>query len=390
MKRRRPEHRTRPSPGCPAPGASTPAAETASGPAAGEPAPRTGGAIRRGRAGVRWGRRSPGHVPSAALQTARASGVSSGAVSTSCRHRRSTSGSGWPAAPRSPRARRADDVVGILAGRKRDEAQRALGSEVGQGGVAARTAAFCPAASPSKQQIGAIPAATSARAGPRWTAVPLGATASAMPARSSAMTSISLRRRSGAWPGARRGGAVQIVEGAATCRTGRCRASSDIWARRAEDPPAERVTRRAQSRIGIMIRRGSGRAGLRVFLRFDQHAGVDELVFAHAWSAAFNLPRESGRSDAEALDQLGVDPAAREIGAAPRRLRPIQRFREPFLGGGMTSMQPGRPLGHLWARGSGAGTSIRPCGQLLDASRTAGRARRSGNGSHRVAPQPKQ
>ena len=83
-----------------------------------------------------------------------------------------------------------DDVVGVLAGGKRDEAQGALGAEVGEGAQAARTAAFCPAASPSKQQIGAGSSRHMRSSCASVTAVPLGATTSAMPARSRAMTSI--------------------------------------------------------------------------------------------------------------------------------------------------------------------------------------------------------
>ena len=83
----------------------------------------------------------------------------------------------------------ADQVVGSWP-EGSDEAQGALRREVGQGAQSARTAAFCPAASPSKQQIG-WPSRRHMRSS--WasvTAVPLGATASAIPARSRAMTSI--------------------------------------------------------------------------------------------------------------------------------------------------------------------------------------------------------
>ena len=51
-------------------------------------------------------------------------------------------------------AARVHQVVGVLAGGERDEAQGALGREVGQGAHRRPDRRLLPAASPSKQQIG--------------------------------------------------------------------------------------------------------------------------------------------------------------------------------------------------------------------------------------------
>ena len=73
-------------------------------------------------------------VDSRCLRPAQASGVVSGSASSSWRHRRASSGSGLASsASNASRPPVADDVVGVLAGGKLDEAQRAVGADVGQG-----------------------------------------------------------------------------------------------------------------------------------------------------------------------------------------------------------------------------------------------------------------
>ena len=123
---------------------------------------------------------------------ARASGVSSGAESRSCRHKPLDErfGGGQQCLDRLAPAG-FDDIVGVLPRGQRDEAQRALGPKVGQGALARRgPRPSAPRMSPSKHRIGAGSSRHIRSSCASVSAVPLGATASAIPARSSAITSI--------------------------------------------------------------------------------------------------------------------------------------------------------------------------------------------------------
>ena len=75
----------------------------------------------------------------------------------------------------------ADNVVGVLARGKLDESQRAIGASSGKARVAARIAAFFPALSPSKHKIGDGSSRHSRSSCASVSAVPLGATTSAIP-----------------------------------------------------------------------------------------------------------------------------------------------------------------------------------------------------------------
>ena len=160
-------------------------------PRCGRTARRSARATGRGRAARRLGSAIAGHGRSGAGQARAGLGRVSGAASTSCRHSRSSSGSGSASsASIAASPARLDDIVGILARRAARRSAGCVGGDVGQGAQRGADRRLRPALSPSKHRIGA---GSSRHIRSSWasvTAVPLGATTSAMPARSSPMTSI--------------------------------------------------------------------------------------------------------------------------------------------------------------------------------------------------------
>ena len=268
---------------------------------------RSAAADRRDTGRARPGRRSSRHGPSAGAAGRRAARASSsGSASSSWRQSRSTSDSGAceQGLERLAPARRGRDRPDPgPAGRVTKPSERP-GPTWGSARSAARTAAFCPAASPSKQRIGAAESRQSRPSWPSVSAVPSGATASPMPAWSSAITSI--------WPSttitlfaSRLAGAglVEVEQGAALVEQGRVGRIEIFGLARAQDPaaegdhPAARIADRehqpaAEAVIGLAL----------VLLRGDQQAGLDQLVVAELLERRLELAPRIGR---EAEAELG-------------------------------------------------------------------------------------
>ena len=144
------------------------------------------------------------------------------------------------------------------------------------------------------------------------TAVPLGATTSAMPARSR-RDDVHIAFDDDQAPGgaAGRAGAVEVVEGAALVEEGRVGRVEILRLALAKDAAAEgdhppaRVADRdhqaaAEAVVGVLV----------AFVGLDQHAGVDQLVLAEVGERGLELVRPSGaRPMPKRVDGRGVDAA---------------------------------------------------------------------------------
>ena len=253
------------------------------------------------------------------MSPARASGVSSGARSRSWRHSRSTSGSAR-GQQRLDRLAPAGfhDIVGVLPRGERDEAQRALGAEVGEGALGGADRGLLPGivAVEAQDRRGLEPPhPLELRLGQRGA---VGRDRLGDPGaveRDDVHIAFDHDQPVGL---ARRGpGAVDIVERAPLVeqdRLGRIEifglAVAEDAPAKGDDAPALVADREhqpaAEAVVGLLI-------GL---LGADQHAGVDELVLALRGERGLQPVAAVGReAEPEAGDGGGVDAALGEVAA---------------------------------------------------------------------------